>query len=200
MPCTGAGPHLATSGQREPRGSLCATAGNRGLGRAAHTRGVEAGSEHAPPVLNGPSVPTAPSVAVRPGAPLDSGPIVQTGSQQLSWAWEAVDADAAPLRAAAPASWDEPREASPSAKCLEAWAPPRGWTGRPGQGARSCRQAGGAEARPRACLLARPPHSCARLCVSPCSCCGHIPRPGPRPSSALGWAWQAAGRATDRGR
>lgn len=75
MPCTGAGPHLATSGQREPRGSLCATAGNRGLGRAAHTRGVEAGSEHAPPVLNGPSVPTAQSVAVGRARPWTAAPL-----------------------------------------------------------------------------------------------------------------------------
>lgn len=68
VPCAGAGCHLATSGRREPRGSLCPTVGNRGLGRAAHTRGAEARSESAPPVLNGPSVPTAQSVAGRPGA------------------------------------------------------------------------------------------------------------------------------------
>lgn len=63
----GAGPRLATLGQREPRDSLWPTAGNRGLGSAAHSQGAEAGSERAQPVLNGPSVPTAWSVAVRPG-------------------------------------------------------------------------------------------------------------------------------------
>lgn len=115
MPHVATGPHLATSGHCEPRGIL------PGSGKGYLPFRVQGGGLSTLLVLNVPSVHRAQSIAVGPGhIHRTAAPCAEPGSRQLSWAWEALDADTAMLVAGARASWAEHRGPHP-VPCV--WGP-----------------------------------------------------------------------------
>lgn len=191
----------ATSGQYEPRGTLQAHCGKPGSGRGCpHFRAPGGGLStlfsaecalwphhtecgclaRAHPHTAAPLCrPWLPAAVLGPGG---------CGCRQLSF-WQLL--------------WlprTSPWEASPNAMCLGAGFRSRtGWSG-----PQHPKLQGGQSADPPPVLASLPsplPQLCLPLCQAFCSCRGCIPRWAlvpPRHSSPLGWAWQAAGRASER--